>query len=307
MQVSPTGTTSGVSVVIPTRGRGAEVLPSATSVLANESSPFQLIVVDQSPDDQTEVALRPLLEDPRFEFVKSETAGISAARNLGIERAQGDLIALTDDDCEVSPRWIASMVEAFSQNPSTGVLFGNVAAADHDKSQGFIPGYWREEPLLVTKASHSHEIGGMGACMAVRKSVWRQLEGFDERLGVGTEIGAGEDTDFLIRNLLAGHPVYFSPDFLVEHHGFRSRETGRSLIHRYWHGTGAAYGLNFRVAPLSVMGSLIGMSGHFLVGKSPIAASLGDRSHKLSRLSSFLRGFGAGLTLPAHPNHRAEG
>jgi len=297
--------TPRVSVVIPTRSRTSGVLRAATSVLACDYSNLELIVVDQSSDTATETALQSLLADPRIRHLKTNTAGVSAARNHGIEHARGEIIGLTDDDCEVSSTWVQCLAESLGSKPTTGLVFGVVIPGEHDKSAGFVPGFLCQEPAQARAASQSHRVGGMGACMATRKSVWSQLQGFDERLGAGSSLGAGEDTDFSVRTLLSGHLVEVNPDLQVVHHGFRTWEAGRVLIHRYWKSTGAVLAMNAKIAPWSICRTLVGMSRGWLLDRSPIAKTLGDgRSHKWLRLTSFAQGFLMGLSLPTRPNPR---
>lgn len=289
-----------VSVIIPTRNRSSDIARAVASVLACDYPNFELIVVDQSSDTATETALRSSLADSRFRLLRTPTTGISAARNHGIERARGELIGLTDDDCEVPSTWVRCLAASLGSNSTTGLVFGVVIPGEHDQSAGFVPGFLCQAPALVRSVRHAHKIGGMGACMATRKSVWCQVQGFDERLGVGSSLGAGEETDFSIRTLLAGHQVEIDPDLQVVHHGFRTWESGRSLIQRYWKSTGAVLAINAKIAPMSVGRSLVGMSRGWLLDRSPIAKTLGeDRPHKWLRLTSFAQGFLIGLSLPA--------
>jgi len=53
--------------------------------------------------------------------VKSKYKGPAAARNVGIENADGEIIGFTDDDCVASPNWIENAVPFFDNETITGV------------------------------------------------------------------------------------------------------------------------------------------------------------------------------------------
>src|SRR3981189_1538727 len=95
-----------VSVTVPTRGRAEHIRECITSILACSGPPFEVIVVDQSDDRLTEQALAPLLVDPRLRYLRSETRGVCAARNIGIAESRGDILVCTDDDCRAAPDWL---------------------------------------------------------------------------------------------------------------------------------------------------------------------------------------------------------
>ena len=130
-----------VTVVIPTRNRGDSVVRTIRTTLLNGYPDLELIVVDQSDDNRTEISLQPLLSDPRISCIRTTTRGLSAALNVGIALAQTEIIAITGDDCEVDKDWLKELVAAFAIDPRIGIVFGNVLPGPHDRSLGFIPAY----------------------------------------------------------------------------------------------------------------------------------------------------------------------
>jgi GT2 family glycosyltransferase len=238
-----------VTVVVATRSRGDSVIRTARTILTNDYPTFELRVVDQSDDDRTETSLRQYLADARVHYVRVDTKGLSSARNAGIADAQGEIIAITDDDCEVSSNWLRELVAAFVADSRIGIVFGNVVPGPHDSRAGFIPAYIREEPFLARCIDEKHEVDGVGACMGLRRSVWKDLGGFDQMLGAGAPLRANSEGDLVIRALQSGYFVYETPAVQVIHHGFRTWQEGVVLIQRYWYGTGAMYAKYFKIAP----------------------------------------------------------
>jgi glycosyltransferase involved in cell wall biosynthesis len=114
----------------------------------NEYPHFELRIIDQSGDDLTENSLKTLLNDPRLHYIRTPTQGVSAGRNLGIRDAKSELIAITDDDCEIPKNWLQELVAGLCRDSKIGIVFGNVIPGPHHGQTGYIPGYLREEPFL---------------------------------------------------------------------------------------------------------------------------------------------------------------
>jgi glycosyltransferase involved in cell wall biosynthesis len=211
-----------VSVVMSTRNRGASVIPAVESVLRDQGCNWELILVDQSTDNTTELALDEarLLADPRLIYHRTPTRGVSRGRNVGIGLAHGEIIAITDDDCVVPPGWAAEYLARFRAAPEVSMIFAAVRAAD-GMGEGWIPTY---EPLVVGPIRPSIEITrslGLSANMGVRRSAFAKIAPFDGLLGPGTYFGGGEDTDIGYRALRAGLSVYASHEPAVIHYGIR--------------------------------------------------------------------------------------
>ncbi len=230
-----------ISVVISTRNRGATITTTIDSVLKNGYPYFELRVIDQSDNFQTEEAIQPYLKDHRIFYTHSKTVGLGKGRNVGVNQSKTELIAITDDDCEVPDNWLQEMVKALSTNPLIGVVFGSVLPGKHDGSAGFIPTYNCKVPILASDIQQKNSVRGIGACMGIRQSIWRVVNRFDEMLGPGAPFSCNDDGDFAIKVLLAGYYVFETPALYVIHHGFRTWKEGRPLARRNWYGVGASF------------------------------------------------------------------
>src|SRR5262245_47935529 len=116
----------GIAVVIATRNRGASVLATLDSIFTNGSRELEVVVVDQSDGRETEAAVERFTGLPDFHYVRSETRGCSAGRNVGVARVSRELIAFTDDDCLAASDWLKNIANAFEQDPRVAVVFGGV-------------------------------------------------------------------------------------------------------------------------------------------------------------------------------------
>jgi glycosyltransferase involved in cell wall biosynthesis len=99
-----------VSAVIPTRNRPALVCRAVQSVLRQTYREIEAVVVIDGPDPETVAALE-AIGDPRVRIVAlPENVGGSEARNVGAREAQGEWIALLDDDDEWLPEKIEKQI-----------------------------------------------------------------------------------------------------------------------------------------------------------------------------------------------------
>src|SRR5262245_10774039 len=113
-----------ISSVMCTRNRPGSIGQAVASVLANDHEDFELIVVDQSSDRQTEDALSSYRQDHRLVYLHTERAGLSAAYNLGISRTSAGIIAFTDDDCIAPVDWLRAVEAALQKHPEADLLYG---------------------------------------------------------------------------------------------------------------------------------------------------------------------------------------
>ncbi|KAE8764889.1 glycosyltransferase family 2 protein [Georgenia thermotolerans] len=99
--------TPAVSVVIPSYNRSATIVPAIASVLRQTFTDLEVLVVDDGSTDDT-VAQAERLPDPRLRVLRSTAnAGVSAARNRGVEHARGAWVAFQDSDDE----WLPTKLE----------------------------------------------------------------------------------------------------------------------------------------------------------------------------------------------------
>lgn len=118
-----------VSVVTPVYNAAGFVAETLASVLTQTFRDYELIVVnDGSPDTaELERVLEPYLE--KIIYVRQRNAGAGAARNAGIERARGELVAFLDGDDVWLPEFLQAQIEFLEKNDFDAVyadaqLFG---------------------------------------------------------------------------------------------------------------------------------------------------------------------------------------
>jgi len=117
--------TERVSVIIPAYNVAPYIAETLSSVFAQTTSAFEVIVVnDGSPDtEELEEALQPFRD--RILYVKLENCGLAGARNTAIRAAKGDLIALLDGDDLWMPQYIETQTRFLRCHPDYDLVYCN--------------------------------------------------------------------------------------------------------------------------------------------------------------------------------------
>ncbi len=110
-----------VSVVIPTFNCADFLVEAIRSVLAQTYEDYEIIVVDDGSTDHAEAALRPF--GNRIRYIRQEPGGPSVARNRGILKARGELIAFLDADDLWRPTKLARQVEYLNHHPEAVLVY----------------------------------------------------------------------------------------------------------------------------------------------------------------------------------------
>lgn len=225
-----------VSVVIATRNRPELLRGTVESILAGSHLPTEIVVADQSVPDPP-----PLPDNGAVEVrhLRLTTTGLSRGRNAGIEAAAQAVLAFTDDDVLAEPDWLERLVAPLLENPARRVTTGAVLPP-LGAVEGHVPSLtYRTEPETFRGRLFADPLSPNN--MAVPRTAFAELGGFDERLGAGSEFGGAEDNDFGYRLLEAGYEIEFVPQSVVRHLGVRN---GRELLRLDWaygRGQGAFY------------------------------------------------------------------
>lgn len=98
-----------ISVVIPTYNRSEVIGKAIASVLGQTVQDFEIIVVDDGSNDDTEAVVS-RIGDPRIVYTKQANGGGSRARNRGIDEAKGRYIAFLDSDDSFLPAHLETML-----------------------------------------------------------------------------------------------------------------------------------------------------------------------------------------------------
>jgi glycosyltransferase involved in cell wall biosynthesis len=170
----------GVSVIVPVYNGARHLAAALESILAQESRPREIIVVDDGSTDATPSVVN------RFSDVihpiRQDNLGPSAARNIGIEHATAPLIAFLDADDVWLPTALIHQLAALKTNLAAAIAWGpstRVVDADARPPQDD----WHGRPQWALSVGS----------MLFKRSVFDDAGRFDPALRIG------EDLDLMIR------------------------------------------------------------------------------------------------------------
>lgn len=115
-----------ISVIIPTYNRARMIKRAVESVLAQSYKNFEIIVVDDGSTDGTKEALSEYINKGEIKYILQNNAGPGVARNNGIQKARGELVAFLDSDDEWMPDKLEKQVKVFQQKGDDIIVFSNM-------------------------------------------------------------------------------------------------------------------------------------------------------------------------------------
>ncbi len=187
----------------------------------------------------------------RVKILISETKGLSNARNLGVEKSLGEIVAFMDDDAVACPGWIQSIRKAFAENPSADAATGRIEPEWMEPGLDWLPRplYWIISCTYMDMPAGEEARTVIGTNMAFRKRKFLEIGGFHKKLGAvqkwkkrdGKWISktglVGEERDLCIRLLNSGGKIVYSREMAVKHKVYGFRLIMKNILERsYWEG-----------------------------------------------------------------------
>lgn len=291
--------TFSVSLVIPTRNRPAALADCLDSVSELTEQPNEIVVVDNAPErpDARDVVRR----YSNVLYIPESIVGSSAARNTGVQNSSGQIIAFLDDDEQAHPNWLTAIKKRFCDS-QVDIVTGLVLPTEIDSDAqfefeqrfSFVRGccrrtydykYYLDKKMFGVPV---WEIGGSGN-LAIRRTVFDQLGGFDLRLGAGTA-GCSEDSELFYNALYNRYRCDYEPAAVVYHRHRNEIESLKQQRFNYMRGHVAALLIQF--AKYRDRGNLIRLFGVLPIVylRYFISAVLGDPAFPRGRLLNELKG-----------------
>jgi GT2 family glycosyltransferase len=159
----------------------------------------------------------------------------AAMNNLGAGKASGDILVFLNDDVEpLDAGWLTALV-AHAERPDVGIVgarllypsgaiqhagmaVGIMEGAGHPHRDTFASAWWHWLPFTRNVAAVT------GACLAIRRTVFDELGGFNEAFPVNYN-----DADLCLRARAAGYEVIYEPGAVLRHEECRTRTRGIRL------------------------------------------------------------------------------
>lgn len=231
------------SVVVPTYNRLGN-LKEVLEALRNQTvtkDEFEIIIIDDGSSDGTKEYLSSLKwEIPRITVLYQQHRGPAAARNLGIDKSIGEIIAFTDDDCLVPLYWLASLKEGYETFSSVAGIGGYLEASTEVLKNNPIARLEYFETHSVYHSGQEPYLGGFESPsggtnnMSYQKSVLLEVGLFDE----GFPVPAGEDADLKLRVTEKGYKIGYIPLKVIHLDPYSFKTFIRRSV---THGVGSAF------------------------------------------------------------------
>lgn len=210
------------SVVIP-NWNGRRFLAACLKSLQQQTySDIEIIVVDNASDDGSQALIRKRF--PQVQLITlPENRGFTGACNIGMQAANGDIIALLNNDTEVDGNWVKEIVEGFCSDQAVGMVASKMLLFDKrdhfhtagdtfgiDGSAGN-RGAWERDVGQYDRVEYV--FGACGGAAAYRKSMLDDIGLLDDDF-----FFLLEDIDLAWRAQLAGYKALYVPSARVYHH-----------------------------------------------------------------------------------------
>ena len=188
-----------ISVIVPVYN-AEKTIKNCVESLLNQDCPktyYELIVVDNnSPDNSMDI-----IKSYPIKIVVCLEKGSYAARNEGARHANGEILAFTDADCEVSKNWLKEIDNSF--------IGGNIAAVQGPGNRT-LQNNLKVKVECLSRTMSKEKFWGDTKNFAVRKSVFDAVGGFNSFI-------TGCDALFFQTLLLKRHNIEFNDNMIVFH------------------------------------------------------------------------------------------
>lgn len=229
---------SSVSVAITTYNESDSIISLLESLVAQTTPPDEVIICDASTDD-TAARIQSFAEkNPTpIRVIVRPGANISKGRNVAIEAAKGDIIAVTDAGVKLDPQWLEKITAPF-ENPQVHAVAGFFTIAPQTPFEVAVGATLF--PLLneIAPAKFLPSSRSVAFC----KSVWETVGGYPEWLDYSEDI--------VLDQLIRGHfgngqqAFVFEPEAVVAYKPWPNLKSMRKAYRQYARGDGKA-GLNW--------------------------------------------------------------
>ncbi len=212
-----------LSIILPSFNSKEYYRACLKSLLKIKYPNFEVIIVDDgSTDGSFEAIQRIAARDQHLKLIQTlKRRGIPASRNIGIEAAQGDLIAFFDMDMEVTDSWPNELIKVLMEKKDIGAVLPKVMDFHQRNVIQSIGGRMIPYSAWVLvrglgqidkgQYEQCEEVSINAAGAIIKKEAVRQLKGFDESLGMF------DDLDFGWRLWVAGWRSLSVPKAIIYH------------------------------------------------------------------------------------------
>ncbi len=213
-----------ISVIIPLYNDKENIILVLDSLARQITTLHEIIIIDNNSTDNSYETVKDFISHHPHQNIILEREmkkGPGQARNTGIKKAKGNIIAFIDSDCIPDKDWIRSICVFFENHQDFDAVGGTYRPFGcQTVAENFLNLFWGIDPSLFPETElKTQEDIYQGKYLstfnsAFRKSAIDEIGEFDPVFSF-----AGEDMDFLIRSVQKGHRiVVFHKAMVIAHH-----------------------------------------------------------------------------------------
>ncbi|WP_424978616.1 glycosyltransferase family 2 protein [Leisingera sp. S232] len=162
------------SIVVPAFNAEKTLADTLCSLQRQTCTDFEVLVVNDGSSDKTAAIAAGFCGDPRFHVIHQKNRGLAGARNTGIARAKGDLVAFCDADDMWEPEKLACHRCHLAASPTVGISYAGSALISED---GVLTGQAQRPRLHNVDAGHIFKRNpvGNGSAAVIRRAVFDEI------------------------------------------------------------------------------------------------------------------------------------
>lgn len=221
------------SLIVTTQGnRTNEFERFLISLQKQQGIDYELIVIDQSLGTEVEDLCRKYTNTRKY-IRSNGVISLSKARNIGLENAEGNIVAFPDDDCWYPDNLLYRIQQCFEKEPEVDCFC--FCAYDPIKKRSLSNRKTKSQSVNIHTINALKYPISIGIFSKISPDVK-----FDEELGAGTKWGSGEETDYILQLLKKGKKIKYISNILVYHpYNNDASEIQEKKMYKYGQGYGA--------------------------------------------------------------------
>ena len=206
------------SIIVITYNR-PHLLCKCLNSLSRQESPksdYEVIIVDDGSGPETKESVKAFSPKMNLVYLKEAHGGISLARNTGISKARGSIIAFVDDDCLVEKDYVQRVIDVHQNFPQAKVIAFRIVNAEKDNLYGVM---WEFFLYRFLKPEIRKNTGIDLPCIGIlgsgissfKKEIFDSCGLFDK------SINFNEDGDLQCRIEKSGEYIFYQPQVVIKH------------------------------------------------------------------------------------------
>jgi len=241
-----------ITVIIPTYNRESDLKKCINSILSQTVIPDEVIVIDDGELKEIPLYERCTQRGINLVYIKKNKHGVVFSRNIGVEKAKGDIIFLLEDDVVLFPDYIEEILKVYQLYESQGVNIGGVGGIIANPPQkglkkfllwayyviffnsGFKEGKilpsgfgtdYNSTPFPLKKIQEVDFLPG--GVSSFKKEIFNQFQ-FLEKYQTETGYAQGEDRDFSYR-VSQKYKIFINPKAKLNHYSSPKTNYNRKI------------------------------------------------------------------------------